>query len=94
MYDVVFEKAEGHCATVNKGLFMQKPPSERFFKKDVKFRRIYKKTSVPESLFCCFLENFAKLATSPLMQSNTGRLLLNIALAIVAKGVLYWKTKR
>ena len=73
---------------------MQKQPSEWFFEKDVKFRRIYKKTSVPESLFCYFLVNFAKLATLPLMQSNTGRLLLNIALSVVAKGVLYWKTKR
>ena len=32
MYDVVFEKAKGRGRAVNK-LFMQKQPSEEFFKK-------------------------------------------------------------
>ena len=49
-------------------MFKQKQLSEGFFKKDVmrKFFKIYKKTSVPESLFLlwCLLVNFAKLVTS------------------------------
>ena len=53
-----------------------------------KFRRIQKKTSVPESLFWCFLVNFAKFVRTPFLQNSTGRLLLIIAVSIVVKGVL------
>ena len=67
---------------------MPKQPSEGFFKKRCyeKFRRIYMKTSEPESLFWCFLVNFAKFLRAPL--NSTGRLLLIIAVSVVAKGVL------
>ena len=47
-------------------------------------RRIHKKTSLLESLFCCFLVNFAKLVTLPFFQNSTGQLLLNMAVSIVA----------
>ena len=53
-----------------------------------KFRKIHKKTSVPESLFWCFLVNFAKLVRTPFLQNSTGPLILIIAVSIVAKGVL------
>ena len=69
---------------------MQKEPPNGFFKRCYeKFGRIHKKTSVPESLFRCFLVNFAKLVTSPFLQNNTRRLLLSIAVSTEAKGVLY-----
>ena len=69
---------------------MQKQPSEGFFKRCYeKFGRIHEKTSVSESLFWCFLVNFAKFVTLPFLQNSTRRLLLNIAVSIVAKGVMY-----
>ena len=55
MYDVVFEKAEGHCATVNKGLFMQKQPSERFFKKMLNFAEFTRKHLCRNLFFAVFL---------------------------------------
>ena len=69
---------------------MLKQPSEAFFKKDVmgNFAEFTKNTSVPESLFWCFLVNFAKFVRTPFLQNSTGRLLLIIAVSIVVKGVL------
>ena len=69
---------------------MLKQPSEGFFRKRCyeKFRRIHKKTSVPESLFWRFLVNFAKFVRTPFLQNSTRQRLLNVALSIVAKGVL------
>ena len=46
------------------------------------------KTSEPESLFWCFLVNFAKFSRTSFLQNSTGRLLLITAVSIVAKGVL------
>ena len=43
---------------------------------------------MPESLFWCFLVNFAKFVRTPFLQNSTGRLLLIIAVSIVVKGVL------
>ena len=76
---------------------MLKHPSERFFKKDLmrifaEFCGLYRKASVPESLFWCFLVNFAKFVRTPFLQNSTGRLLLIIAVSIVAKGVLVNET--
>ena len=45
-----------------------------------------------ESLFWCFLVNFAKFERTPFLQNSTGRLLLIIAVSIVVKGVLANKT--
>ena len=42
---------------------------------------------MPESLFWCFLINFAEFAKTPFLQNSTGRLLLIIAISIVAKRV-------
>ena len=69
---------------------MLKQPSEGFFRKRCyeKFRRIHKKTSVPESLFWRFLVNFAKFVRTPFLQNSTRQRLLIVALSIVAKGVL------
>ena len=53
-----------------------------------KFCRIHKKTSVPESLFLCFLVNFAKFVTTPFLKNSTGRLLRIIEVSVVVKGVL------
>ena len=42
-----------------------------------------------ESLFWCFLVNFAKFErTESFLQNSTGRLLLIIAVSVVVKGVL------
>ena len=41
-----------------------------------------------ESLFSCFLVNFAKFERTPFLQSSTRRLLRIIAVSIVVKGVL------
>ena len=43
---------------------------------------------MPESLFWCFLVNFAKFERTPFLQNSTGRLLLIIAVSIVVKGIL------
>ena len=43
---------------------------------------------MPESLFWCFLVNFAKFIRTPSFQNSTGRLLLIIAVSIVTKAVL------
>ena len=45
-----------------------------------------------ESLFWCFLVNFAEFVRTPFLQNNTGRLILIIAVLIVAKEVLANKT--
>ena len=42
-------------------------------------------TGIP---FWCFLVNFTKFARTPFLQNSTGRLLLIIAVSVVAKGVL------
>ena len=49
---------------------------------------MHKKTSVPESLFSCFLVNFAEFERTPFLQNSTGRVILIIAVSVVAKGVL------
>ena len=68
---------------------MVKQPSEGFFKKGV-IRNFaeFTRPSVPESLFWCFLVNFAEFVRTSFLQNSTGRLLLIIAVSIVAKGVL------
>ena len=43
---------------------------------------------MPESLFWCFLVNFAKFVRTTLLQNTIGQLLLIIAVSIVVKGVL------
>ena len=68
---------------------MVKQPSEGFFKKGV-MRNFaeFTRTSVPESLFWCFLVNFAEFVRTPFLQNSTGRLLLIRAVSIVAKRIL------
>ena len=72
---------------------MQKQPSEGFFKKGVmrNFAEFTRK-HLYRNPFWCFLVNFAKFARTPFLQNSTGRLLLIIAVSIVAKGVLVNKT--
>ena len=55
-----------------------------------KFCKIHNKTSVPEFLFRYFIENFVKLRT-PSLRNSTRRLLLIIAVSIVARE--YWQMK-
>ena len=43
---------------------------------------------MPESLFWCFLVNFAEFVRTPFLKNSIGRLLLIIAVSIVAKGLL------
>ena len=53
MCDIVFEKAQGCDGKVNRTSFMQKQPSEGFFKKGFmrNFAELTKKTSMPEIFF-------------------------------------------
>ena len=71
---------------------MQKQPYEGFFKKDVmrNFAEFTRRDLCGNLFFDVFFVNFAKLVTSPFLQNSAGRLLLNIAVSIVAKGLLYW----
>ena len=52
--DIVFEKAKGRDGTVNRASVKGRSsrPKGSFKKYSNKFRRIHKKTPVPESLFC------------------------------------------
>ena len=89
------KKARDRCGTVNRNLwsvkkFKECQPSEAFFKKHVmlNFRELTKKASVLKSLFWCFLVNFEKYVRTPFLQNSNGRLLLIIAVSMVAKEVL------
>ena len=57
MSDIAFEKATGRGRTVNRASGNAEAIARRVLKKMCyeKFRRVYKKTSVPESLFGVFL---------------------------------------
>ena len=91
MCDVVFEKTKDRAGTVNRtsvypDAAVPRALLKRYYKK---FCENHDKTSVPEFLFFwCFLVNFAKFVRTPFLQNSTGRLLLIIAVSIVAKGVL------
>ena len=43
-------------------------------------------------IFWCFIVNFVELVSTPFLQNSTGRLILIIAVSIVAKGVLAKET--
>ena len=63
MSDIIYEKAKGRGGTVNRTSVNVETAVRRFLYKKCyeKFRRIYKKTPVPEisfvNLFCEFYEN-------------------------------------
>ena len=82
--DVVFEKAKGRRANVNRrNVYAEAAIRMILWKRwDEKFCRIHKKTFVPESLFWCFLVNFVKFVRTP---SDCRR-------SIIAKRVLVNKT--
>ena len=62
-----------------------KQPSEGFFKKDV----MDSQENICAGIsFWCFLVNFAEFVRTPFLKNSTVRLLLIIAVSIVAKGVL------
>ena len=88
--DIVFEKVKGHGGTVNRTSVYAEAAVRKVLLRRCygKFRIIHKKNSVLESVFWCFLMNFAKFVITPFLQNSTGRLLLIIAVSIVAKGVL------
>ena len=67
MCDIVFEKAKGPDRTVIRMSVCSEAAVPRALHKRryKKFRRIHKKKSVPESIFCCFLMNFAKFVRTP-----------------------------
>ena len=68
---------------------MQKQPSEGFFKKVVMRISQNSQENIYNGIsFWCFLVNFKKFARTPFLQNSSGRLLLIIAVSIVAKGVL------
>ena len=90
MCDIVFEKAKGRGRTVNRAsVYANAAIRSVLWKRcSSKFRRIHKKTSVPESLFGIFLWILRNLEEHLFLQNSTGRLLLIIAVSIVAKGLL------
>ena len=67
MYDIVFEKTKGPGGTVTRMSVYSEAAVPRVLYKRCyeKFRRNQKKKSVPESIFCCFLVNFAKFVRTP-----------------------------
>ena len=68
---------------------MQKQPPEVFFKKSVMRISQNSQENIYNGIsFWCFLVNFKKFARTPFLQNSSGRLLLIIAVSIVAKGVL------
>ena len=90
MCDIVFEKAKGRGGTVNRTSVYAEEFFQRVLKKSCyeKFHRIHKKTFVSESLFWCFLVNFAKFVRTPFLQNSSRWMLLIIAVSIAANGVL------
>ena len=87
--DIVFEKVKCCGGTVNRTSFYGEAAFRKVLQKKCyeKFHGIHKKISVPESLFLCFLVNFAKFVKTPFLKNSTRRDLLIIELSIVAKGV-------
>ena len=94
MCDIVFEKAKGHGETVNKTSVYDEAAVRRVLSKRCyeKFRGIHQKTSMPESLFWCFLVNFPKFVRTLFLQNSAGRLLLIIAVSTAAKEVFLNET--
>ena len=88
MCDIAFQKVKSCGGTVNRTSVEAAVRRVLYKRCYEKFRRIHKKTSVRESLFWCFLVNFAEFVRTPLLKNSTGRLLLIIAVSIVAKEVL------
>ena len=68
---------------------MQKQPTKGYFKKVLyEITQNSQENNCTGVPFWCFLANFAKFGSIPLLQNSTGRLLLIIAVSIAAKGVL------
>ena len=88
MCDIVSEKAECFCETVDRTSVYAEAAAWRVCYKSCyeKLYRIYKKKSVPESLFWGFLVSFAKFVRT--FSEQHGRLLLIIAVSIITQGVL------
>ena len=87
IYEAVFEKAKDRGGTGNRTSVYARESRMVLLKRCYeKFCRIHKKTF--ESLFWCFLVNFAKFVRTSFLSNNTGLLLLIIAVSIVTKGVL------
>ena len=61
-----------------------------FFKKDVlkTFAKSTRKHLCLNLFFGAFFVNFAEFVKTPFLQNSTGRLILIIAVSVVAKGVL------
>ena len=81
MCDIVFEKVKGRGRKVNRASVYA----------EVAVRRVSQ--NLQENIcnrisFWCFLVSFAKFARIPFLQNSFGRLLLIIAVSIVAKVVL------
>ena len=93
MCNIIFEKAKGCGRTVNEEIVVQKQPFEGFFKKGVmrNFAEFTRK-HMYQNPFLVFSCEFCEIARTLFLQNSTGRLLLIIAVSIVAKGVLVNET--
>ena len=84
IYEAVFEKAKDRGGTVNRtSVYARKSRIVLLKRCYEKFCRIHKKRF--ESLFWCFLVNFAKFIRTSFLSNSTGLLLLIIAVSIVTK---------
>ena len=95
MCDIIFEKGKGRGRKVNRACVYAESAVRRVLKKKV-LREISQNSQ--ENIcngisFWCFLVNFAKFVKTPFLQNSSERLLLIIAVSIVAKEVLVNQTE-
>ena len=69
---------------------MVKRPSDAFFKKKMlwEISQNSNEKICARSLFRCFLVNFAEFVRTPFLQDSIGRMILILAVSIVAKRVM------
>ena len=87
MCDILLEKTKGRGRKVKQErVFIQKQPSEGFFKRGVMRNYAGSQENICNGIsFWCFPVNFAKFSRTPFLQNSSERLLLIIAVSIVAK---------
>ena len=90
MCDIVFEKAKDRGRKINRATVYAEAAVPRISLKMELWEILQnsQKNICNGISFWCFLVNFAKFERTPFLQNSSGRLLLIMAVSIVAKGVL------
>ena len=90
MCDIVFEKAKGCGRKIKQSqcLCRSSRPNGSLKKVLWEISQNSQENICNGISFWCFLVNFVKFARTPFLQNSSGRLLLIMAVSIVAKGVL------